>query len=104
MDDEPLARLFTDGVKAVAPGGVLGNPHGMSSGLGFACLNAAADLLAEHATTCYRLLTKAESSRRPSAPPRSTHSLRPGPMRDGRTKAGGGITYRCQTFGVRVAL
>ncbi|GAA3651352.1 hypothetical protein GCM10022420_028880 [Streptomyces iranensis] len=40
MDDEPLARVFTDGVKAVASRGVLGNPHGMSSELGFACLNA----------------------------------------------------------------
>ncbi|MFE7017240.1 hypothetical protein ACFVAQ_43355, partial [Streptomyces sp. NPDC057651] len=31
--------LFTDGIKAVTPNGVLGNPHGMSSELGFACLN-----------------------------------------------------------------
>jgi creatinine amidohydrolase len=57
MDDELLARVFTDGIKAVTPNGVLGNPHGMSSELGFACLNAVADLLAEHATTRYRPLT-----------------------------------------------
>ncbi|NIY64105.1 hypothetical protein SMALB_2056 [Streptomyces malaysiensis] len=52
-----LARVFTDGVKAVAPGGVLGDPRGMSSELGFACLTAVADLLAEHARARYRPLT-----------------------------------------------
>lgn len=57
MDDEPLARVFAVDVKAVASRGVLGDPHGMSPELGFASLNAAADLLAEHATACYRLLT-----------------------------------------------
>ncbi|MEV6980314.1 creatininase family protein [Sphaerisporangium sp. NPDC051017] len=57
MDEELLARIFTDGVKAVAPNGVLGDPQGMSSELGFACLNAVADLLAEHATARYRPLT-----------------------------------------------
>lgn len=57
MDDVLLARVFTDGVKAVAPGGVLGDPRGMSSELGFACLTAVADLLAEHARARYRPLT-----------------------------------------------
>lgn len=57
MDDALLARVFTDGVKAVAPSGVLGDPRGMSSELGFACLTAVADLLAEHAMARYRPLT-----------------------------------------------
>ncbi|GAA1171873.1 creatininase family protein [Streptomyces hebeiensis] len=54
MNDELLARVFTNGLKEVASNGVLGNPRGMSSELGFACLNAVADLLAAHATTRYR--------------------------------------------------
>ncbi|MBI0376534.1 creatininase family protein, partial [Streptomyces albiflaviniger] len=57
MDDALLASVFTDGVKAVAPSGVLGDPRGMSSELGFACLTAVADLLAEHARARYRPLT-----------------------------------------------
>ncbi|WP_202512518.1 creatininase family protein [Streptomyces sp. SID3343] len=57
MDDELLARVFTDGIKAIAPDGVLGDPRGMSSELGFACLDAVADLLAEYATSRYRPLT-----------------------------------------------
>lgn len=57
MDDALLARAFTDGVKAVAPSGVLGDPRGMSSELGSACLTAVADLLAEHARARYRPLT-----------------------------------------------
>ncbi|MER8003157.1 hypothetical protein [Streptomyces sp. NPDC095613] len=52
-----LTRLFTDGVKAVASDGVLGNPRGMSSELGFACLNAVANPLTTHATIRYRQLT-----------------------------------------------
>ncbi|MGW4397966.1 creatininase family protein [Amycolatopsis nivea] len=57
MDDALLARVLTGGVKAVAPNGVLGNPLGMSSDLGFACLSAVADLLAEYAAARYRRLT-----------------------------------------------
>jgi len=57
MNDDLLARIFTNGVKAVAPNGVLGNPQGMSSDLGFACLSAVADLLAGHAAARYRPLT-----------------------------------------------
>ncbi|MCQ8195501.1 creatininase family protein [Streptomyces rugosispiralis] len=57
MDDALLARVFTDGVKAVAPSGVLGDPRGMSSELGFACLSTVADLLVEHAMARYRPLT-----------------------------------------------
>jgi creatinine amidohydrolase len=49
MDDAQLTRVFTDGVQAIAPNGVLGDPRGMSSELGFACLNTVADLIAEHA-------------------------------------------------------
>ncbi|MET9146186.1 MULTISPECIES: creatininase family protein [unclassified Streptomyces] len=56
MDDELLARVLTSGVKAVAPGGVLGDPQGMSSELGFSCLEAVADLLVAHATARYRPL------------------------------------------------
>ncbi len=57
MDDTLLSRVFTDGIKAITPSGVLGDPHGMSSELGFACLNAVADLLAKHATTRFRPIT-----------------------------------------------
>ncbi|WP_116204719.1 creatininase family protein [Amycolatopsis circi] len=57
MTDDLLARVLTGGVKAVAPNGVLGNPHGMSSDLGFACLSAVANLLAEYAAARYRRLT-----------------------------------------------
>jgi creatinine amidohydrolase len=57
MDDLLLARVFTDGIRAVAPNGVLGDPRGMSSELGFSCLNAVADLLAAHAAARYRPLT-----------------------------------------------
>ncbi|MGS2591055.1 hypothetical protein [Streptomyces hebeiensis] len=53
----PLRRLFTDGGKAVASNGVLGNPRGMSSELGFACLNGVAIPLTTHATIRYRQLT-----------------------------------------------
>src|ERR1700744_6509287 len=37
MDDALLARVFTDGIRAIAPNGVLGDPQGMSSELGFSC-------------------------------------------------------------------
>ncbi|MBB1156208.1 MULTISPECIES: creatininase family protein [Amycolatopsis] len=57
MNDALLDRVLTGGVKAVAPNGVLGDPRGMSSDLGFACLSAVADLLAEYATARYRPLT-----------------------------------------------
>lgn len=50
MTAELLARVLTGGVKAIAPGGVLGNPQGMSADLGFACLSAVADLLAARMT------------------------------------------------------
>jgi creatinine amidohydrolase len=57
VDDAVLARVFTDGIKAIAPNGVLGDPHGMSADLGISCLNAVADLIAEHAALRYRPLT-----------------------------------------------
>ncbi|TMU98423.1 creatininase family protein [Streptomyces sp. DASNCL29] len=57
MNEELLARVFTDGVRAVAPNGVLGDPKGMSSELGFSCLNAVADLIAAHAVARYQPLT-----------------------------------------------
>jgi creatinine amidohydrolase len=57
MDDALLARVFTEGIKAITPNGVLGDPRGMSSELGFSCLNAVADLLAAHAAACYRPFT-----------------------------------------------
>ncbi|MFD2470398.1 creatininase family protein [Amycolatopsis silviterrae] len=57
MNDALLARVLTGGVKAVAPNGVLGNPRGMASDLGFACLSAVADLLAAYAAARYRPLT-----------------------------------------------
>ncbi|MEU6267132.1 creatininase family protein [Saccharopolyspora shandongensis] len=57
MDEDMLAQVLTGGVKAVAPNGVLGDPRGMSSELGFACLNAVADLLSEYAQSRYRPVT-----------------------------------------------
>lgn len=57
MDQDMLAQVLTGGVKALAPNGVLGDPRGMSSELGFACLNAMADLLSEYAQSRYRPLT-----------------------------------------------
>ncbi|MFB9929749.1 creatininase family protein [Amycolatopsis halotolerans] len=57
MTDELLKRVLTGGVKAVAPDGVLGDPRGMSSELGFACLNAVAGMVAEYAAARYRSLT-----------------------------------------------
>ncbi|WP_028936330.1 creatininase family protein [Pseudonocardia spinosispora] len=57
MDDALLSRVFTDGIKAVAPDGVLGDPRGMSPELGLACLSAVADLLAEHAAPRERPFT-----------------------------------------------
>ncbi|MEV0052592.1 MULTISPECIES: creatininase family protein [Saccharopolyspora] len=57
MDEDMLAQVLTGGVKAVAPSGVLGDPRGMSSKLGFACLNAVADLLSGYAQSRYRPVT-----------------------------------------------
>ncbi|MEV0084543.1 creatininase family protein [Saccharopolyspora sp. NPDC050642] len=57
MDENMLAQVLTGGVKAVAPNGVLGDPRGMSSKLGFACLNAVADLLSGYAQSRYRPVT-----------------------------------------------
>jgi creatinine amidohydrolase len=57
MDGALLARVFTDGVKSVAPNGVLGDPRSMSSELGFACMGAVADLLAGYAAARYRPFT-----------------------------------------------
>ncbi|MFF3002206.1 creatininase family protein [Kitasatospora sp. NPDC057940] len=56
MDDEPPARALTGGIKAIAPGGVLGDPRGMSSHLGLSHLSAVAGLLAAFATARYRPL------------------------------------------------
>jgi creatinine amidohydrolase len=57
MNDALLGRIFTEGVKAVAPNGVLGDPRGMSRELGFACLTAVADVVAGFAKARYRPLT-----------------------------------------------
>ncbi|NGO67305.1 creatininase family protein [Streptomyces boncukensis] len=57
MNEQLLAKVLTGGVSALSPNGVLGNPQGMSSDLGFACLSGVADRLAEHAKASYRPLT-----------------------------------------------
>lgn len=57
VDDEVLARIWAGGIEAVAPNGVLGDPHGMSVALGEACLDAVAERLATFARTRYRSFT-----------------------------------------------
>lgn len=48
VDDATLERLFTSGIGALSDTGVLGDPHGFSSGIGELCVQRVADVLAEH--------------------------------------------------------
>jgi creatinine amidohydrolase len=50
-DEEVLARLFAEGVAALAPNGVLGDPTGMSPAIGHACLEAVTSVLADFAAS-----------------------------------------------------
>jgi creatinine amidohydrolase len=44
-DKQTLERVFSEGVGAIAPTGVLGNPRGMSAEIGAACLEAVTAVL-----------------------------------------------------------
>lgn len=57
LDDELLARIWAGGIEAIAPNGVLGDPHGMSAELGDACLEALTVLLADFARARYQPFT-----------------------------------------------
>jgi creatinine amidohydrolase len=50
VDDEVLQRLFTGGIKALSDTGVMGDPHGLSDGIGELCVQRVADLIAAHFT------------------------------------------------------
>lgn len=47
LDQEALDRIFTKGLRAVTPNGVLGDPHGMDAELGEKLLDAAARAIAD---------------------------------------------------------
>ncbi|MBW7970176.1 creatininase family protein [Bradyrhizobium sp. BR 10289] len=50
VDEEFLHRAFVDGIDAVSPNGVLGDPTGSSKAIGNAALDAVTDLIVEYAT------------------------------------------------------
>ncbi|WP_395307907.1 creatininase family protein [Mycobacterium sp. AMU20-3851] len=47
-DDAFLARVFNEGLKALSPNGVLGDPHGANIAIGTACLDSVTDLVVDH--------------------------------------------------------
>ena len=47
LDAEVTRRLFAEGMKAVAPNGILGDPTGMHAGLGASLIDALADHIVE---------------------------------------------------------
>lgn len=49
VDEEFLARAFSEGIAAVSPNGVLGDPAGASESIGTACLEAVTSLIVQHA-------------------------------------------------------
>ena len=50
VDEDFLHRAFVDGIDAVSPNGVLGDPKGSSTAIGHAALDAVTDLVVEYAT------------------------------------------------------
>ena len=48
VDDEVLQRLFTGGIRALSDTGVMGDPHGLSDGIGELCVRRVADMIAAH--------------------------------------------------------
>lgn len=46
VDQQLLDRAFANGIDAVAPNGILGDPHGASTSIGAACLEAVVSLIA----------------------------------------------------------
>lgn len=51
VDDEFLQRTFIEGIAAVSPNGVLGDPAGSSKAIGHAALDAVTDLVVEYAAS-----------------------------------------------------
>lgn len=51
VDEEFLHRAFVEGIDAVSPNGVLGDPSGSSKAIGHAALDAVTDLVVEFATS-----------------------------------------------------
>ncbi|MFN3006963.1 creatininase family protein [Mycolicibacterium wolinskyi] len=49
VDQQLLDRAFQDGIGAVSPNGVLGDPEGASEWIGAACLDAVTSLIADYA-------------------------------------------------------
>ncbi|ART72824.1 creatininase [Mycobacterium dioxanotrophicus] len=49
VDQQLLDRAFQDGIGAVSPNGVLGDPEGASERIGAACLDAVTSLIADYA-------------------------------------------------------
>lgn len=47
-DDAFLARVFDEGLEALSPNGILGNPEGANSDLGAACLDSVTDLIVDY--------------------------------------------------------
>ncbi|SED03318.1 creatininase family protein [Bradyrhizobium erythrophlei] len=50
VDEEFLQRVFVEGIDAVSPNGVLGDPAGSSKAIGHAALDAVTDLVVAYAT------------------------------------------------------
>jgi creatinine amidohydrolase len=48
LTPEVIARLFRDGIGAIAPNGVLGDPHGMSAAIGLRCIAETAEMMAAY--------------------------------------------------------
>jgi creatinine amidohydrolase len=50
VDEEFLRRAFVEGIDAISPNGVLGDPTGCSKAIGHAALDAVTDLVVDYAT------------------------------------------------------
>ncbi|AQA06603.1 creatininase [Mycobacterium sp. MS1601] len=47
-DDAFLARVFDEGLKALSPNGILGDPHGANTAIGTTCLELVTDLIVDY--------------------------------------------------------
>lgn len=45
LDDELLARVYSEGVRALSPNGVVGDPRGMDAGAGRECVDSISELI-----------------------------------------------------------
>ncbi|MCV7211738.1 creatininase family protein [Mycolicibacterium canariasense] len=48
IDDDFLARVLSEGLKAFSPNGILGNPVGATTSIGHACLDAVTGLITDY--------------------------------------------------------